>query len=155
MVVGELKFVYLGPVDLKKALPQYMTQQFGLAYVAMFPDLPAHTVLNDSVIYNVLSVAYGQTTHPADTHKVDETGIEEFLQPPDMPIEVTIRKTGEKWAARSRSRYMVSQTQDPFPEFQFRRHAKEKLPAKCDTETLAVVDVCLQPKQGEDPLAAP
>ncbi len=25
--------------DLKRALPHYMTQHFGLAYVAMFPDL--------------------------------------------------------------------------------------------------------------------
>ncbi len=72
-----------------------------------------------------------------------------------MPIEVAIRKTGEQWVARSHSRYMVPQTQDLFPELQFRRHPKAKLPAKCDIETLAVVTVCLQPKQGEDPLAAP
>ena len=54
--------------DSKRALPQYMTQQFRLAYVAMFPDLPAYAVLNDAMIYNVLSVANGQNTHPADTH---------------------------------------------------------------------------------------
>ncbi len=45
--------------DLKRALPQYMTQRFGLAYVAMFPDLPAYAVLNDAMTYNVISVAYG------------------------------------------------------------------------------------------------
>ena len=140
--------------DLKRALPQYMTQRFGLAYVAMFPDLPAYAVLNDTMIYNVLSVAYGQNTHPPETHvRLTKLGLQNHFNPP-MPIELAIKKTGEQWLARSHSRYMAPQTQDSFPELQLRRHPKGKLPAKCDTETLSVVTALLQTKAGEEPQIA-
>ena len=72
-----------------------------------------------------------------------------------MPIELAIKRTGEKWLARGHSRYMVPRTQDSFPELQLRRHANGKLAAKCDLETLAVVTTLMQPQKGDNPQLNP